>query len=150
MNVANLEDYKLKLKHDGQVSISTGKNRFETNWKNKKILWSNLVAKLKTPIITHETYAEYKKCGKPEQDQIKDVGGYVGGSLTGGSRKAGSVATRQILTLDADFAPGDFFESLELLADYSCCIYSTHKHSPESPRYRLLVPLDREVTPDEY
>jgi predicted P-loop ATPase len=150
MNVANLEDYKLKLKYDGQVSISTGKNRFEMSWKNKKILWSNLVAKLKSPVITHETFEEYKKMAKNEQDQIKDVGGYVGGSLTGGSRKAGSVASRQILTLDLDFAPVDFFEGLELLSDYACCVYSTHKHCPEAPRYRLLIPIDREVTPDEY
>lgn len=150
MNVANLEDYKLKLKNDGQVAIATGKSRFEKNWKNKKILWSNLVARLKNPVTTQETYAEYKKLGKPEQDQIKDVGGFVGGNLSGGNRKAGSVATRQILTLDADFAPVDFFEGLELLADYACCVYSTHKHSPETPRYRLLIPLDREVTPDEY
>lgn len=150
MNVANLEDYKIKLKYDGQVSISTGKNRFETNWKNKTILWSNLVTKLKTPVVTPETYTEYKKYGKQEQDNIKDVGGFVGGSLTGGRRKADSVATRQLLTLDADFAPVDFFDTLELLSDYACCVYSTHKHSPESPRYRLLIPLDREVTPDEY
>lgn len=150
MNVANLEDYKLKLKYDGQVSISTGKNRFETNWKNRKILWSNLVAKLKTPVVTPETYLEYKKYGKPEQDQIKDVGGFVGGNLTSGRRKADSVATRQILTLDADFAPIDFFDTLDMLADYACCVYSTHKHSPETPRFRLLIPLDREVTPDEY
>ena len=150
MNVANIEEYKLKLKYDGQVSISTGKNRFETNWKNKKILWSNLVAKLKTPVTTHESYEDYKKFSKTEQDQIKDVGGYIGGSLTGGRRKSGSVATRQILTLDLDFAPSDFFDTLEILTDYACCVYSTHKHSPETPRYRLLIPLDREVTPDEY
>lgn len=150
MKVANLEDYKLKLKYDGQVVIATGKNRFETNWKNKKLLWSSLVARLKTPVITQETYAEYLKLAKAEQDRIKDVGGFVGGTLTGGRRKAGSVATRQILTLDADFAPVDFFDTLELLADYSCCVYSTHKHSSDTPRYRLLIPLDREVTPDEY
>lgn len=150
MKVANLEDYKLKLKYDGQVVIATGKNRFETNWKNKKLLWSSLVARLKTPVITQETYAEYLKLAKAEQDRIKDVGGFVGGTLTGGRRKAGSVATRQILTLDADFAPVDFFDTLELLADYACCVYSTHKHSLETPRFRLLIPLDREVTPDEY
>ncbi|CRZ34946.1 putative P-loop ATPase [Herbinix hemicellulosilytica] len=148
--VANLEEYKLKLKYDGQVSIAVGKNRYETNWKNKKILWSSLVAKLKNPVITPETYAEYMKLGKAEQDRIKDVGGFVGGTLTNGKRKADSVATRQILTLDADYAPVDFFDTLELLADYACCVYSTHKHSPENPRYRLLIPLDREVTPDEY
>ena len=150
MNVANIEEYKLKLKYDGQVSISTGKSRFETNWKNRKYLWSNLVAKLKNPVITSETYAEYKKMGKPEQDKIKDVGGFVGGSLSGGRRNTGSVASRQILTLDLDFAPVDFFATLEMLADYACCVYSTHKHNPEAPRYRLLIPLDREATPDEY
>ena len=148
--MANLEEYKIKLNNDGQVSIATGKNRFETNWKNKKMLWSNLVAKLKTPTVTSETYAEYKKLGKPEQDNIKDVGGYVGGALTGGRRKSDSVATRQILTLDADFAPRDFWDTLELLTDYACCVYSTHKHSPDSPRLRVLIPLDREVSPDEY
>jgi len=148
--VANLEDYKLQLKYDGQVTISVGKSRYETNWKNKKILWSSLVAKLKNPVVTPETYAEYMKLGKAEQDRIKDVGGFVGGTLTGGRRKTDSVATRQILTLDADYAPADFFDTLELLADYACCVYSTHKHSPENPRYRLLIPLDREVTPDEY
>lgn len=148
--VANLEDYKLQLKYDGQVTISVGKSRYETNWKNKKILWSSLVAKLKNPVVTPETYAEYRKLGKAEQDRIKDVGGFVGGTLTGGRRKTDSVATRQILTLDADYAPADFFDTLELLADYACCVYSTHKHSPENPRYRLLIPLDREVTPDEY
>lgn len=150
MNVASIDEYKLRLKHDGQVSIATGKNRFETNWKNKKILWSNLIAKLKNPVITPETYVEYKKMGKPEQDKIKDVGGFVGGSLSSGHRNSTSVSARQILTLDLDFAPADFFTALEMLSDYACCVYSTHKHSPESPRYRLLIPLDREVSPDEY
>lgn len=150
MGVAQIEDYKLKLKYDGQISIATGKNRFETNWKNKRILWSNLVAKLKNPVITQEAYAEYKKLSKAEQDRIKDVGGFVGGSLKAGRRKSGNVDIRHTLTLDLDFAPVDFFDMLELLADYACCVYSTHKHSPETPRYRLLIPLDREVSPDEY
>lgn len=150
MGVAHIEDYKLKLKHDGQISIATGKSRFETAWKNKRILWSNLVAKVKTPVITQESYQEYKKLSKADQDRIKDVGGFVGGSLKTGHRKTGSVESRHLLTLDLDFAPVDFFDTLELLADYACCVYSTHKHSAETPRYRLLIPLDREVSPDEY
>lgn len=148
--VANIDNFKLKLNNDGQVAISTGKNRFETNWKNKKMLWSNLVAKLKTPTVTPELYAEYKKMGKADQDKIKDVGGFVGGALKNGHRKADSVECRQVLTLDLDFAPADFFDQLSILADYACCVYSTHKHSQNTPRFRLLIPLDREVTPDEY
>lgn len=148
--VANLKDYKVQLKHDGQIALSIGKSRFEKNWKNKKMLWSNILAKLKTPVITPETYAEYKKMSKAQQDKIKDVGGYVGGALKNGHRKAENVLCRQLITLDLDFAPLNFFDTLEMLADYACCIYSTHKHSANTPRFRLLIPLDREVSPDEY
>lgn len=141
---------ELLLGNDILLPVAVGKSRFELSWKNKKMLWSELVARLATPTRTSETYAEYRKMGKPEQDNIKDVGGYVGGSLKNGRRKTGSVQERQLLTLDLDFAPADFFEGIELLADYACCVYSTHKHSAETPRFRLLVPLDRAVTPDEY
>lgn len=148
--VTNINSIKINLKHDGQIAISTGKNRYETNWKNRKMLWSNLVAKLKTPVVTPETYTEYKKMSRTDQDKIKDVGGFVGGYLKDGHRKADSVECRQLLTLDLDFAPADFFDQLTILADYACCVYSTHKHSSKTPRFRLLIPLDREVTPDEY
>lgn len=29
-------------------------------------------------------------------------------------------------------------------------LYSTHKHTPEKPRYRLVIPFNREVKPNEY
>lgn len=141
---------KLILKHDGPVAIATGKNRFEKKWKNKHIQWSELVERLAEPIRTQESYTEYRKMNKPDQDRIKDVGGYVGGHLKNGRRKAESITCRQIITLDLDFAPYDFFDAIEMLADYACVCYSTHKHSSDTPRFRLLIPLDREVTPDEY
>lgn len=149
-NVANITDYKHELNYDGQITLATGKSRYEKNWKNKKMLWSALVSKLACPVITPEAYAEYMKMPKAEQDKVKDVGGYVGGSLKNGQRKAGNVISRQILTLDLDFAPIDFFTPLELLSEYACCVYSTHKHSSKTPRFRLLIPLDREVSADEY
>lgn len=37
-----------------------------------------------------------------------------------------------------------------MLFDFRCLAYSTHKHTPEKPRLRLLIPLSREVTADEY
>ena len=45
---------------------------------------------------------------KAQQDAIKDVGGFVGGKLRSGRRKADHVDCRDILTLDADFAAEDF------------------------------------------
>lgn len=34
--------------------------------------------------------------------------------------------------------------------DFTCCIYSTHKHTSEKPRLRLIIPLSRNVSADEY
>jgi hypothetical protein len=39
---------------------------------------------------------------------------------------------------------------INLLNDFTCCIYSTHKHTSEKPRLRLIIPLSRTVTADEY
>ena len=33
---------------------------------------------------------------------------------------------------------------------HKMCIYSTHKHTPEAPRLRLIMPLTRDVSEDEY
>ncbi|MFB7487833.1 virulence-associated E family protein [Bacillus subtilis] len=141
---------KNRVQHDGSITIAIGRNRWDKAWKNKDMLWSDLLKKLSTPNYTNETYAEYKKMSKAQQDQIKDVGGFVGGSLKGGRRKTDTVAWRQIVTLDADFIKGDLWASVEMMYDFACAAYSTHKHSKETPRLRLVIPLRRAVTPDEY
>ena len=151
-NITNIKDYNLAVENDGKLSISTGNSRFETHWKNKKMLWSALLARLEKSQTTGETHAEYMKMGKEQQDRIKDIGGFVGGHLKDGRRKTGYVATRQIVTLDLDFAPADFWDQLmnNLTINGAMAVYSTHKHSPKTPRFRLIIPLDRDVTPDEY
>lgn len=136
------------LQYNGELRIAVGKSRFETSWKNKAILWSTLLQRLSRSTETSETHAEYMKISKERQDKIKDIGGFVGGQLREGRRKTGNVLCRQLLTLDLDFPPADFWESLELPA--ALAVYSTHKHAKGAPRYRLIMPLDREVTPDEY
>lgn len=139
-----------KLKHDGLLTIATGRSRKEMNWKNREMLWSELVDKLSSTIRTYETYEEYKKLSKSKKDEVKDVGGFVGGTLKEGRRKADNVVWRQIVTLDADFVKGDLWAGVETMFGYGCVMYSTHSHSPKAPRLRLVIPLKRAVTPDEY
>lgn len=139
-----------KIKHDGVFTISVGKSRKEINWKNKEILWSELVEKLSLTTRTPETHEDYKKMSKAAQGERKDIGGFIGGTLKGGRRKADSVVWRQIITLDADYAKGDMWAGVEAMFGCSCCMYSTHSHSPEKPRLRLVIPLKRPVSPDEY
>jgi putative DNA primase/helicase len=150
MDVKTDISYNFKIKNDGSIALATGKSRTETQWKNKNIPWSKLVEKLSNTTRTHETYAEYMKMAKTERDRIKDVGGFVGGGLKNGRRKAETIQNRTLLTLDLDYVKGDVWSSIELLFDFACVMYSTHTHSSENPRLRLVIPLSRPVLPDEY
>lgn len=150
MDSKTKENIDFKIKYDGSIALATGKSKKETHWKNKTLLWSELVEKLSNTTRTPETAAEYKKMSKTERDNIKDVGGFVGGSLKNGRRKAENVANRALLTLDLDYVQGDVWSSIELLYDFSVLMYSTHTHTPDNQRLRLVIPLTRPVLPDEY
>ncbi|WP_303015390.1 virulence-associated E family protein [Holdemania massiliensis] len=132
------------------LKIATGASRKAKKWKNIEISWNDLCKKLSETYRTRETMAEYAKLKKPNQDEIKDVGGFVGGWLAQGQRKSDTVLCRTVLTLDVDNALPSFWDDLTLLNDYACCIYSTHKHKPEAQRVRLIIPLAREVSAEEY
>lgn len=138
--------------HDGELDIaeSNAAGRNTKNWRNKSVTWAYLLNRFATTHRTAETLAEYMAAKKSRQDEIKDIGGYVGGYLEKGRRKKGSVLTRQLLTLDLDFARPGFWEDFTMLFDYSAAMYSTHKHKPDSPRLRLVIPIDRPVASDEY
>lgn len=138
------------ITHDGSIDIATGRSRKDTSWKNKKTTWSALLSKIAETHRTAETFAEYLVAKKGRQDEIKDIGGFVGGYLTGGRRKAGNVLHRQLLTLDIDFAQQGVWDDFILMYGHAAAVYSTHKHCPETPRLRLLIPLSREVARDEY
>ena len=136
------------VKHDRALDVALGNSRKTKQWKNKQLPWSELLSRLATTTRTPETLAEYKAMRRDRQAEIKDVGGFVGGYCNDGSRT--SVAHRSILCLDADFADGDLWPDWELLYGNAAAVYSTHKHTPGKPRLRLVVPLTRDVTPDEY
>ena len=139
-----------KLNHNGPLQLAIGSSRFETRWKNRQMSWSQLVGKLATTSRTGETRAEYAAMTKDQQLRIKDVGGFVGGLLKDGHRKAENVQQRQLLALDLDYARADTWTMFTTLYDNAACIYSTHKHTADKPRLRLLLPLRRPVTPEEY
>lgn len=151
--ITNIQDqHQVGLKYNPELIIATGKSRYDTKWKNKHMLWSALLKKLSNSQETPETHAEFMQLPKEDQDNIKDIGGFVGGHLKDGRRLSKNVAARQILTLDLDFPPADLVGELmdSFVLDCAMAVYSTHKHTTSKPRLRLIIPLDREVSPDEY
>lgn len=140
----------MELKYDGKLDIATGLSGNSKVWKNQKLKWSSLVDKLSNPVVTNETYQQFMRANKDEQGKIKDVGGFVGGYLLGGRRKKEAVSYKQIIALDIDFSHTNFWWDFTMLYDCAAVIHSTHKSSPEKPRHRLIIPLNREVTAEEY
>lgn len=132
------------------MKIAYGNSRMEKRWKNNDISWDDFCKRVSTTQTTTETVEEYRKMTKPQQDAVKDVGGFVGGHLRGGRRKTGTVLCRSMLTLDMDHGTPDILDELSLLNSHELCVYSTHKHTPEAPRLRLIFPLKRDVSEEEY
>lgn len=132
------------------MKIAYGNSRMEKRWKNNEISWDDFCRRVSTTQTTTETVEEYRKMTKPQQDAVKDVGGFVGGHLRGGRRKTGTVLCRSMLTLDMDHGTPDILEELSLFHSHEMCVYSTHKHTPEVPRLRLIFPLKRDVSEEEY
>lgn len=132
------------------LPISYGNSCTAKKWSNKTITWEELGGKLKSTIRTVETQEEYKKMKRSDKEVTKDKGGFVGGHLRGNRRLKQNVALRSMLTLDLDRAEKDFVDRVEMLCPYAGYIYSTHGHTPEAPRYRFIIPLTRDITPEEY
>ena len=136
------------VQNDKALDVALGNSRKTKKWKNRTLLWSELLDRLANVTRTPETVAEYRAMSRNRQAEIKDVGGFVGGYAEHGSRS--NIRHRSVLCLDADFADGDLWPDWEILYGRAAAIYSTHKHTPEKPRLRLVVPLSRNVSPDEY
>lgn len=139
-----------KLKYDFVLDIATAHSRLSKKWKNRHWKWSELLAKCSETKRTNESVAEYAKMSREEQSSVKDVGGFVGGYLNGGERKTANVMYRSIATLDIDYGTPDVWEDFTMQFDFAAMLYSTHKHTKDKPRYRLVFPFSRTVRPDEY
>lgn len=140
----------MKLINDFTLDIATAHSRLSKKWKNKKWKWSELVARCSETKRTGESVKEYLKMSREEQSDVKDVGGFVGGYLSGGIRKTANVMWRSVATLDIDYGTPDVWDDFTMQFGFAAMIYSTHKHTADKPRYRLVFPLNRSVKPAEY
>ena len=141
------------LNYNRKLNISAAGNRKSTSWPSQELMWSEFVDKLKTPVRSPETMQEYLKLTKAKQDELKDVGGFVGGTFKGLHRKAMYLEGRDLITLDLDNVPsGGTDDVIKRVTGLGCAavMYSTRKHSAYSPRIRVIVPLSRTASPDEY
>lgn len=115
---------------------STGRNRTTATW---------------SP-VNDQSWSSFVHWLKPDEPAAsKEVRPYVGGSLQQGRRTIRTVGQRFFLTLDADYADEDFpLDAATLLHSTPYLLHTTWRHTPEAPRYRLIIPLARGIEPNEY
>lgn len=141
------------MQNDRKITITVGASRKATIWKPETLLLSEFWARLGNAHRSTETLTQYRELPKSKQDELKDVGGFVAGTFKAEKRRACDVTGRDIITLDLDNIPAGQTDSILLRLDslgVGYCVYSTRKHAPEAPRLRVLLPLSRTVTADEY
>ncbi len=132
------------------LAIAYGNNRQAKTWVNKTIQFDDLKERLKTTIRTTESAEEYAKMSRAQRDTAKDHGGFVAGVLKGGRRKIDTVEVRSMLALDGDRINRAFLDNYETICPYTSALYTTHSSTDDNPRVRLVVPLTRDVTPEEF
>lgn len=132
------------------LPIAYGNSCYAKKWPNKTTTFDDLCARLEHTAYTTETAEEYPKLSKSDRDRAKDRGGFVGGQLKDNRRKRENVVCRSMLTHDADHAEEGFIDRFTSECKYAAALYTTHGHTPENPRVRIIVPFTRDVTPDEF
>lgn len=141
------------MQNNRKLLISVAGTRKTKYWPRTEIFWSEFTERLRVPVRSPETQEEFLAMPKAKQDELKDVGGFVGGTFAHDIRKAANAQGRDLVTLDMDQIPsGQAEEILRRVFALGCAaaIYSTRKHAGYAPRLRLVIPLDRTATVDEY
>lgn len=132
-----------KLEHDNRVSLTFYKNKYgkaQDGYVYKEFNLSDFYKLIEKP----------KVIGTDEKEKIMN-GLFVSGKVAG-DRKDENVEHKNMLILDVDGTPKgyDLFKEVSDRYNNAFAIYSTYKHTKDSGRYRLLIPVNRNLTPEQY
>jgi putative DNA primase/helicase len=136
--------------------------RFSEGWRNlgkvtnKVIAWPKFCERLGAPTIDTLTSEQYHRLSQKDRHERKNQGWFVAGTFKDGIRRQSNIEGRSMLCYDIDECSPELFEALTAevatgyLAEREHFIYTTRSHTPENPRVRVVVPLSREIKPEEF
>lgn len=118
------------------IKIAVGKSEKSNELILKEVTWEQIVKKYTTHTVAAKKGGEY----------------VVGGFFSEPIRDEKYMIGRSLLVVDIDNYQGSIDElafDLSLLP-YKFVAYSSFRHTSEAPRARVIAPLSRVVTPNEY
>lgn len=123
-----------------------------------EMCWTDFINRIEHPKIinlrpqgTEESDKDYKKRVTAAKDS---AGGYIPGKLKDSYRNENNVIYRWMLTIDIDDGAQETWDSLQNITGHAAAAHTTFsnglKGDPDKIRFRILIPLERPVTPKEY
>ena len=121
------------------------------NWKNQEVTWKQFLKKFEKPKKDTFSSEEYAALSGAERMKRKEIGGaFFAGVLSGPQKIKDNVVSRSMITLDFDDNAENLLEKAKEILKVKAVVHSTRSSTPENPRYRVIVPLKRDVTPNEF
>lgn len=137
------------------VSWAEGAGKNLAKAENKTGSWASLIHRLSMVTRTREKHKVYMKLTKDEQLRLKSIDGWISGAQCEGKwRNLRNVKPRILMTLDLDYPAAAFRDLVEMgatpISHLEFFLLTTRSSTPETPRYRIVLPMKRMVKPDEY
>lgn len=123
---------------------------------NHKSSWEQITKLFEQPVRRNITTAQYAAMSPKNRAHNKNTGLFFGGECGNGHRGDSDLISRSIVNLDLDDHCADIWFEYENLGvimaldGLAYMVHSTRSSTPEKPKFRIWVPLARDVTPAEY
>lgn len=129
-----------------KYTLSVAGSSASLKWSTVRYTWEDFLERLNRDIRSTETMRDFDRLDRTARANLKDVGGYMAGELSGARRLKSAVLSRSMITLDVDYADSLFpLEFDTRFPGVAAVIYNTRSDRERSRRFRVIVPFAEEV-----
>lgn len=129
-----------------KYTLSVAGSSASLKWSTIRYTWDDFLERLNRDIRSTETMRDFDRLDRTARANLKDVGGYMAGELSGARRLKSAVLSRSMITLDVDYADSLFPVEFETrFPGVAAVIYNTRSDREKSRRFRVVIPFAEEV-----
>lgn len=129
-----------------KYTLSVAGSSASLKWSTVRYTWEDFLERLNRDIRSTETMRDFDRLDRTARANLKDVGGYMAGELSGARRLKSAVLSRSMITLDVDYADSLFPVEFETrFPGVAAVIYNTRSDREKSRRFRVVIPFTEEV-----